>query len=286
MIKKHQSRRNFIKLAGLGLAFGQTGNFAKSLSKNFSFQNINSGKEKLAFGMCSYNFRNFPLSQALEMIKRVEIKRVSLKDVHLPLSSTKEEILKAAGAIKEAELELYTVGVVYMTSEDEINRAFEYAKTLGVNIIVGVPEYSLLPFAERKVKDYNIKLAIHNHGPNDKRYPGPKDVYDRIKKMDSRVGMCLDIGHTMRLGIDPATAAEQYFDRLFDCHIKDVSKAAADGSTVEMGRGVIDIPKFFKTLIRLNYKGTLAFEFEKDSKDPLAGVAESVGYARGVLAVI
>jgi inosose dehydratase len=202
------------------------------------------------------------------------------------LKSSKEEIIKAAEEIKQAGLDLYTVGVIYMTTEEEVNRAFEYAKTLGVNMIVGVPEYPLLPLAEQKVKEYNIKLAIHNHGPNDKRYPSPKDVYDRIKNMDPRVGMCLDIGHTMRLGIDPSIPAEQYFDRILDCHIKDESLAAAEGNTIEMGRGVIDIPKFFKTLIRLNYKGTVSLEFEKDLKDPLAGVAESVGYARGILSII
>jgi sugar phosphate isomerase/epimerase len=69
-------------------------------------------------------------------------------------------------------------------------------------------------------------------------------------------------------------------------HIKDVTAAAKEGGTIEIGRGVIDIPKFLKTLIKLNYKGSVSFEFEKDGKDPLPGVAESVGYVRGVLATI
>jgi sugar phosphate isomerase/epimerase len=283
---RNQSRRNFIKLSGLGLALGSVGNFAKPIIKKYSAGNANESKEKLTFGICSYSFRNYPLTQAIAMIKRVGIKRVSLKDVHLSLKSTKEELLKAAEEIKQAELVLYTVGVVYMTTEEEVYQAFEYAKTLDINMIVGVPEYQMLSVAEKKVKEYNIRLAIHNHGPNDKRYPGPGDVYDRIKNMDPRIGLCLDIGHAMRLGINPSIPAEQYFDRLFDCHIKDESKAAEDGSTVEMGRGVIDIPNFFRTLIRLNYKGTLSFEFEKDENDPLPGVAESVGYAKGVLSVI
>jgi inosose dehydratase len=282
----NQSRREFVKLSGLGLLLGTAGSFAKPIVKNIIPGKGADSKEKLTFGICTYSFRKFTLTQTIAMIKRVGLKRVSLKDVHLPLTSTKEEIRKASEEIRDAGLDLYTVGVVYMTSEEEVDRAFEYAKALGVSMIVGVPDYNLLPLAEKKVKDYNIRLAIHNHGPNDKRYPGPKDVYDRIRNMDSGIGLCLDIGHTIRLGISPSIPAELYFDRLFDCHIKDESKAAEDAGTVEMGRGVIDFPDFFKTLIRLNYKGTLSFEFEKDAEDPLAGVAESVGYARGILSVI
>ncbi len=134
------------------------------------------------------------------MTKRLDLKRISLKDMHLPLNSTNEEIKKAVKEIKDAGLELYGAGVIYMTNEDEVNRAFEYAKTAGIEIIIGVPEHELLPLAEQKVKEYNIKLAIHNHGPTDKRFPSPESVYEKIKNMDNRMGMCLDIGHTMRLG--------------------------------------------------------------------------------------
>ena len=96
----------------------------------------------------------------------------------------------------------------------------------------------------------------------------------------------MDIGHTMRSGIDPSVPARKYADRLLDLHIKDVSEANKDGHAVEMGRGVINIPEFFKTLIDIGYDGFASFEYEKDGKDPLAGLAESVGYARGVLAAI
>ncbi len=288
-MSKNQSRRNFIKMTGLSLAsgslLGSITTLAKPLAKKFSLEN-NPGNEKLTIGLCSYCFRTYPLAEAIAMIKRLGVTKVSLKEAHLSLKASKEEIQKAYEEIKAAGLDLYTVGVIYMTNEEEVNRAFEYAKGLNVKMIVGVPEYDLLPLAEKKVKEYDIKLAIHNHGPKDKRYPSPQDVYDRIKNLDSRMGMCLDIGHTTRLGLDPSEQAEKYFDRLFDLHIKDETAAAAEGTTLEMGRGVIDIPKFFKTLIRLNYKGVCSLEYEKDPKDPLAGVAESIGYARGVLNAI
>jgi inosose dehydratase len=129
-------------------------------------------------------------------------------------------------------------------------------------------------------------VAIHNHGPGDKVYPTPDVIYAKIKDLDPRIGLCIDIGHTLRNGMDPSKAAEQFADRLFDIHIKDINEATARGHGVEVGRGVIDIPGFLRTLDKIRYSGKVSFEYEKDSADPLAGLAESVGYVRGVLAVI
>jgi inosose dehydratase len=284
-MSSNQSRRNFIKLTGLGLAATSVKGFANPVT-NRIFEKKLKLSEKLNLGLTSYTFRNFSLEQTIQMTKRLDLKRLSLKDMHLPLNSKKVDIKKAAAEIKEAGLEFYGAGVIYMTNKDEVSQAFEYAKTAGIQIIIGVPEHELLPLAEQKVKEYNIKLAIHNHGPTDKRFPSPQSVYEKIKNMDARMGMCLDIGHTMRLGIDPSDAFENYHDRVFDIHMKDVTKASPDGSTIEIGRGVINIPKFLRTLLKYNYSATVAFEFEKDKEDPLPGVAESVGYVRGVLAVV
>ena len=282
---KNQSRRNFLKLTGLTFALGSFPGFTKQFSGSIFAQGINKD-EKLKLGLTSYTFRNFSLTQTIEMTKRLGLKRISLKDMHLPLDSTNEQIAQAVAEVKNAGLELYGAGVIYMASEAEVNRAFEYAKAAGLKMIIGVPEHEFLPMVEKKVKEYDIIVAIHNHGPGDKRFPTPESVYDKIKDMDKRMGLCLDIGHTMRMGIDPSVPAEKYFDRLYEIHIKDETEAAPSGSTVEIGRGVIDIPKFLKTLIRLNYKGTVSFEFEKDKEDPLPGVAESLGYVKGVLSVI
>lgn len=104
--------------------------------------------------------------------------------------------------------------------------------------------------------------------------------------MDPRVGLCLDMGHCLRAGVDPAEAAEASAARLLDVHLKDVTEASKDGGPVEAGRGVIDIPRFLRILIELGYGGTASFEYEKDGKDPLPGLAESVGYFRGVLAAL
>jgi inosose dehydratase len=237
-------------------------------------------------GIASYTFRSFPLDQAIAMTQRLRIKRITLKDMHLPMAVTADEMAAVQAKLKAAGIALSSCGVVYMTTEDEVNKAFAYAKLAGISMMVGVPEAPLLELAERKCKETNISLAIHNHGPTDKRFPSPESAYTLISKMDKRMGLCIDVGHTQRLGLDPADQVEKYFDRLLDIHIKDVSSATADGTTVEIGAGVIDIPKLVRTLSRLKYSGTLHFEHEKDGKDPFPGVAESVGYVRGVMATL
>jgi sugar phosphate isomerase/epimerase len=282
----YQSRRNFIQLTGLSLAAIPLIGLSNPLKGKKTLPSINALTEKLSLGLASYTTRNFTLTQTIEVTKRLDLKKITLKDIHLPLKSTNEEITKAVAEIKAAGIDLYGVGVVYMTSEEEVNHAFEYAKAAGVKMIIGVPEHKFLPLAEQKVKEYNIALAIHNHGPEDRRFPSPQSVYEKINKLDSRIGMCLDIGHTMRLGIDPSDPLEKYFERIMDIHIKDESLAGPKGTTVEIGRGVINIPKFIKTLIRLNYKGNVAFEFEKDEENPLPGLSESVGFIQGILSVI
>jgi sugar phosphate isomerase/epimerase len=173
-----------------------------------------------------------------------------------------------------------------MQNEQEVERAFQYAQTAGMRIIIGVPNHELLNMVNKMVAKHNIKVAIHNHGPGDRLYPTPESAYVRIKNLDPRIGLCIDVGHTQRCGIDPSDSALKFADRLLDVHIKDVNSATREGGTIEIGRGVIDIPKFLRTLIKLDYKGSVSFEFEKDGKDPLPGVAESVGYVRGVLAAI
>jgi inosose dehydratase len=139
---------------------------------------------------------------------------------------------------------------------------------------------------ERKVKKYDIKVAIHNNGPGDQRYPTLKSAYDRIKEMDPRMGLCVDVGHIKQYGNNPVYEIATYNDRILDVHIKDVNGADKEGDTVEIGRGIINIPKILETLVKINYKGTVAFEFEKDEQSPLPGLAESVGYVRGVLDMI
>ena len=239
-----------------------------------------------ALGLASYTCREFGLDAALAMARRVGLDRICLKDMHLPLDSPAEVIRATVERIRGRGVVPYACGVVYMTSEAEVDRAFACAATAGMGVLVGVPEHDLLGRAERKVRETGISLAIHNHGPGDLRYPTPASVLERISKLDRRIGICLDVGHCRRSGIEPAQAAAACGPRLLDVHMKDVSAAKAEGATVECGRGVIDLPRLLRTLIAIGFRGTASFEYEKDGGDPLAGLAESVGYVRGVLAAL
>jgi inosose dehydratase len=284
-----QTRRNVLKLAGAGvIAAGLKPAIGAEQIGASTYPSVSAkkGKEKFNLGLASYTFRKFPTDQALAMTKRLGLKYICFKDFHMPLKSAPEEIEKTVAKVKEAGLTLYACGVIYMKTEADIQQAFDYAKAAGVKMIVGVPNYELLGSVEKKVKEYDIKVAVHNHGADYPLYPSPAIVYEKVKDLDKRIGLCIDVGHTQRAGIDPSEAAEKYADRLLDLHLKDETSATTEGTTVEMGRGVIDLVKLMRTLEKIGYSGIAAFEFEKDENDPLAGVAESVGYTRGILASI
>ena len=241
----------------------------------------------LKLGLASYSVRKFSLADALAMCNRMNLRYICLKDMHLPLDATPTQIKAAAKQVADAGVQLMGCGVVYMPNDEAfIRKVFEYAKTAGMPVIVASPDIDALPICNRMVQEYNIKIAIHNHGPTDKKYPLPTDAYNLIKDMDPRMGVCPDLGHTIRQGMDPVEAIEKVFDRMHDLHIKDETAAAPEGQTCEIGRGVMDIPGIMRTLVRLGYQGHVALEFEKDPDDPLAGMAESIGYLRAILSVI
>jgi sugar phosphate isomerase/epimerase len=236
-------------------------------------------------GIAGYTFAKFDIEKSIAMMKRIGVMNLSVKDFHLPLNSSEEKIKSVLGQFAASNVKIYAVGVIYMKTKEAVDEAFSYAKKVGVGLIVGVPNYDLLDYTEQKVKETDIKMAIHNHGPEDALYPGPAQVYERIKTRDQRMGLCLDIGHALRAGTDLEKAIKDYRSRLFDLHIKDVTAANKDGKAAEIGRGVIDFNKVIKALRKINYTGQCSIEFEKDMTDPLPGMAESIGYFRGVMSV-
>jgi sugar phosphate isomerase/epimerase len=244
------------------------------------------GTLPFSLGLASYTTRKFTLQQTLEMANRVGLKHICLKSFHLPLDASQEQIDEAVRTVRDAGLDLYGGGVISMRTEQDAKGAFAYAQAAGMRTIVGVPAPEVLPLVNDLVKQSGIAVAIHNHGPGDKVYPTPESAYEKIKDLDARIGLCMDIGHTLRIGADPIADAERFADRLLDVHLKDVSAAAPEGKTVEVGRGVIDIPAFLNSLIKTGYSRIASFEYEKDANDPLPGLAESVGYVHGVLATL
>ncbi len=278
----HFSRRNFLRLSGAGLMATQ----APSLLAAHSPGSEPGPDVPFELGIASYTFREFSLEETIAMTARLGIPKLCLKSMHMPLDSSPKEIKTMVARINEAGIDLYGGGVIYMKNQEEVENAFTYAKNAGMDLIVGVPEHELLELCNQKVKETGIKLAIHNHGPGDKKYPTPESAYKLIKDMDPGMGLCVDIGHTIRIGEDPIEDTRKYMDRVHDIHIKDEDKADPSGKPLEIGHGVIDIPGFLKMLLEENYSKVVSFEYEKDGKDPLAGLAESVGYVRGILKVL
>lgn len=275
------TRRTFLKGASGTVAVSLLGTGLAQAATTQS--DANASTEPFRQGVAGFSFVHFKLDEALAMMRKTDLHYLCIKDFHLPLNSTDEQIAAFHAKLKESDVTGYAVGPIYMKTREAIDQAFDYARRVGVDLIVGIPNHEDLPYVEKKVKDTNIRYAIHNHGPGDKLYPNAISIMNLIGKMDARMGLCFDIGHSMRYGNDPIADLEKYSKRIFDMHLKNVTSATHDGKTCELGRGVIDIPAIVKTLRNIKYTGVCGLEYEKDMKDPLAGIAESIGYFRGVL---
>ena len=276
-----KTRRDFLKVSGLGIAGAaalQGRPFGKSAEPILFDHNI-----PFELGIASYTFRKYTLEETLEMTKRVGIKNIAFKSFHLKMDSTDEQIKEVVKKVNEYGINLYGGGVIYMKTSKEMDHAFEYAMKAGMKVIIGVPEPDLLDHLDKKVKEYDIKVAIHNHGPGDETYPTAESIYEKIEPFDNRIGICLDVGHTQRIGEDPVNDIDRFSNRILDVHLKDESEATPEGYPVEMGHGCLNIPDILKMLIAKGYEGIASFEYEKDPEDVLPGLAESVGYVRGVL---
>lgn len=275
------TRRKFLQAAGLTAAAAGLG-WKRGVTAPGPGDAAPVGAMKL--GIAGYTFAHVPLDQGIGMMKRVGVGALSIKDFYLPLDSTATTIQSVKEMFTSSGIRIYAAGVIYMKTEAEVDRAFAYAKMLGVDLIVGVPNPELLGYTEQKVKTYStIRVAIHNHGPEDKLYPSPVDVYDHIKGLDSRIGLCLDIGHAARAGANPVEVIGKYGARIFDLHIKDLAVISREAKPIELGRGVLDIGGVVKTLTRIRYTGYCSIEHEMDMNDPLPGIAEAAGYFRGVV---
>ncbi|CAG4992428.1 hypothetical protein DYBT9275_00960 [Dyadobacter sp. CECT 9275] len=267
------SRRDFIRQT--------SGVLAVSLGSGVTERPV--ARDAFQLGMAGYTFHKFSLDQTLEMMKRVDVRNLCIKDFHLPLNSTSDEISAFFQKLKQAGVTGYAVGPIG-DDDTDIEGAFDYASRVGAQLIVGIPALKDIPEIEKKVKKYNVRYAIHNHGPDEKRYTDALSVYNLIKNTDPRMGICLDIGHDIRFGSDPVADLKKYADRIFDIHLKNVTAASAAGRAVELGRGVIHIPALVGALRQIRYSGMCSLEYEKDMEDPLVGIAESVGYFKGVCA--
>ena len=239
----------------------------------------------IRLGIASYTFRTFDSAHLIDYMHQLKTPYLNLKDMHLPMTPL-DQVAPQAATYRAAGFILTAAGNITFALDDDadIRPKFEYLKAAGIPIAVCAPTHENLPRLEKFVKEYNIKLAIHNHGPEDKNFPSPFDVLAAVKNLDPRIGLCIDLGHAMRAGADVVAAIYAAGPRLYDLHIKDLADATAKESQVAVGEGIMPIRAIFQALIDIKYPGNVDLEYEIHGDDPMPGVVESFAHMRGVLA--
>jgi len=276
------SRRSVMKAA----AFGAACSAIRPLTSFATDAIPNDDKQfhGLRVGICSYSLRSFPLADVLQDAKRLGVRYLSLKEVHLPLTSTPDQRKELRQQAEALGLSITSCGVIYLKdAEADMRQAFDYVRDLGASIAVVGVSRDQLPTLDKVIRSYDLKAAIHNHGPNDKRFPSPLEVYDAIKGLDRKIGVCMDIGHTFRMHEDLVSDLKKTGDRLYSMHFKDLESDHVDAKGVPVGTGVMPIVPVLRELVRSGYSGEVQLEYEIEPKDPLPGMAESLGFMRGAL---
>ena len=277
------SRRSFLKAGAAGAVLLSTGGIP--LVEAAAAPSRKAGKAKNPFHLscAGFTFARFDLETALKTLQKADIHYLCIKDFHLPLNATDEQIAAFHAKCASYGVKGYGVGPIYMKTEAEADRAFDYARRVGVKVLVGVPNYEILPYVDKKLEEYpEIEYAIHLHGPDLDIFQTAEVIWEKVKDLNPRLGMCLDIGHDLRGGADPVADLKKYHTRIFDMHIKDESEASKAGRCVEIGRGKIDFPAFVKMMRKVGYDGMCSLEYEKDMDNPFMGIAESYGYLKAV----
>jgi len=241
----------------------------------------------IKLGVATYSLRSFDRATAIEMLKKLQVKYVSIKDFHLKIGAPDAETKAGRAEFDQAGLMVTSGGNVDMTRSvtvDDLRKQFNYAKAAGLPMMVCAPTHENIKNVETLVKEYDIRIAIHNHGPEDKNFPTPQSVLDEVRQLDRRCGLCMDIGHSARTGIDVVKTIAEAGDRLFDVHVKDLRKLTDKESQCDVGDGAFDFPAIFKQLKKMSYTGCVNLEYEINGKDPMMGMQRSLSFERGVLA--
>jgi sugar phosphate isomerase/epimerase len=246
---------------------------------------------RLTLGLATYSFRKLSTDAAVAALKELGITSVSVFRVHVPiLLSTPDTCRDMAARFRDAGIAIRSTGVVQLAKDEAVmSKVFECGKAAGLSMMTASyaapPDRDTLLMTDRFVREYDIRLAFHNHGPEDRIFPSPYDVWQAVQPYDERLGLCLDVGHTMRAGVDPVEAVARCHARLYDVHIKDslASAGARKDVPVGLGLGHIDLRGIMAELLQVGYAHQVGLEYEVDDADPIPGVAQSFGYLRGML---
>lgn len=269
---RRMNRRTFL---GAAPALAAPGVLAAPLSRT--------APGELRLGVATYSLRKFSRVDAIRMLGQLGVRYVSVKSFHLPYESSPEELRRGAQEFRDAGLTILSGGNIDLTKPAELRAMFEYAKTCGMPMMVCAPSHATLDAVEKLVQEYDIKTAIHNHGPEDRHFPTPESVLEAVRNRDPRMGLCIDCGHTTRTGADVVEWIRRAGPRLFDLHIKDLKDLLGKDTQCAVGEGAMPVVAIFKQLRAMNYQGGVMLEYEIQPDNPLPGMIQSLAYMRGVL---
>ncbi len=237
-------------------------------------------------GLQTWTCRNMKFDEVVAFAVKHN-KYLQLIAAHMDPAAPKEETLRKKAILDKAGLVAYTFGVAGTSMDKEKNRQlFEFAKLIGAKLIIVEPkEMAIWDNLEQLVKEYDIKLAIHNHGKGSV-YGDPATVKQILAKRDARIGVCLDVGWVTAATFDAAAVFKDYgANRVFDMHFKDkVYETAADGkitaTDTEIGKGKANYQGLFAEIKKSGWSGVLAIETDSKAfaEDPNRLVSEAKAY--------
>jgi sugar phosphate isomerase/epimerase len=276
------SRRSFLQSGALAAASAAVSHASTALADPHP---ENGKPAPIRLGLASYTFRNFTRAQLITYMKQLNVSDLNAKDVKDHLPADPEGEAQALADYAAAGIRLHAAGTItFKDDDDDIRAKFEYAKRANIPVIVvGDPTIAMLPRIEKAVQQYDIRVAIHNHGPEDKYFPSPFDVLKVVQGMDPRIGCCIDIGHASRAGANLVEAIHAAGPRLYDLHVKDLTSFQDKASQVAVGDGILPFREIFEALIAIRYPGFVDLEYEVHPDDPMPGVIASYSYMRGML---
>ena len=234
------------------------------------------------FGFQSYSLRHF--SETRELAREAECLGLPFVEVysgHLPTDATDEEISRFKQTLDRAGVEINAFGVEGFSADHEANqRLFQFGQKLGVENLSADPSKDAFKSLQRLVAEYDIRIAIHNHGPEDERWRRPEWILEAVKDLDPRIGACVDTGHYLRAGVDPVEAIRMLGSRVWGVHLKDFD---ANSEEQIVGQGLLNLVDTFQALVDVGFKGPLSLEFESNMENPVPSMREGVAAAAAAL---
>ena len=254
-------------------------------------------------GVARYTMCKRSFDKALEMMQDMDVHYMGLMEGSIKYDATDAEIAAYKAKAAKFGVEVVSAGPLYYDTKEKLVACCEFAKRYGMKYISVVPYKENpdwkegMPGRERRlesdemmdaldecVKKYDLRAAVHNHGPdNAYLYPTAESALKRIGNRDRRIGVCLDVGHERRAGLDPAAFIRKYGDRVVEVHMKNIKIGPVKNYAKEGPRGELDVPGILKALAEVGFDGYCLVEFEKDFAVNEVPLAESIGYYRGVM---